>query len=407
MENNLENNLENTVDPWELDKERIIEENQKKPSNLTKVNWLSLPKGNADSAWRILPFRKKRTFFVKVQKHWGIDGIAKSITCPRSFDIPGLKLRCAICEERWKLFKSKKPEDNAVAKEVLKMNTSYYVNAYSTDFETEKGLGVLNIPYGVWQVLFDWLTMTPQPGRPHFGSFSHPTRGFDIIIKSSIVPGAHIPGSPDKEKRNHTVTPLPSSPIKDMALLDKLYDLDTILGIPSYELTLQTLERVLSNDPTACTLPEGTALYLQLGDGAKPEEQTNGDQPPPDYPANNTDFNFGENESTAIPAFARKVTPPAPAVSDVATTQVGADGHRLCFGRVQALDESNETCLECPEINECEGVVVQAKRAARSVRPAATGSVTTNLPLSAQITSIETADDMEAKMRQILNTGKK
>lgn len=254
MNNEVNNNT--VLDEWAIDPQRIKDENTKKES-ASKVKWHNLPMGDAMSIWRIFPYRKRRSFFFKVIKHWNVPGFKGSVTCPRSFDDPenaGRKLRCAICEKYFALLKSGDPVDQAIAKEALKQSTSYYVNAVDME-RPDEGVGVLNIPYAVYNTLLAWLDV------PKYREFSHPQRGRSIMIKASTVAGSQIPGQPNKEKREYTVMPDDPAAIDNAEWLDHLYDLDSVLGIPTFEFTQSCLEKLLTKDPNAGLLPEGTPMY--------------------------------------------------------------------------------------------------------------------------------------------------
>lgn len=272
MTNNPQPTTVNNIqdDPWAIDSQRIKEENEKKSAG-TKVKWHNLPDGEGMSIWRIFPFRKRRSFFFKVIKHWNVPGFKGSVTCPRSFDDPdnpGKKLRCAICEKYFALLKSGDPVDQAIAKEALKQSTSYYVNAVNME-KPEDGVGVLNIPYAVYNTLLAWLDV------PKYREFSHPQRGRCVIVKATPVPGSQIPNQPNKEKREYTVMPDDPAPIDNPEWLDQLYELDTVLGIPTFEFTQSCLEKILTKDPNAGALPEGTPLYrgqLAAAPASAPEQ---------------------------------------------------------------------------------------------------------------------------------------
>jgi hypothetical protein len=261
-------------DPYEIDSERIIEENTKK--EYAKTNWHNIPDGNSTSYWRILPYTQRKSFYFKVQKHWKVPGFNGSVTCPRSFEdpqTPGKNLSCAICDKRWEMFNSNNDADKAFAKEVLNASTSYYANALSID-HPEKGVGILSLPYAVFQHLFNWLTV------PAFQSFSHPDRGFDLLIQATVVPGAAIPGQ-TKFKRNYTITPMEKKPIADKGILATLYDLEHVVGIPTFEFTELCLNRIITGDESL-QLPQGIARYRgQLAAG--------GDD----------SFEFGDNQTPA------------------------------------------------------------------------------------------------------------
>lgn len=314
---NIANNLND--DPWAIDPQRIKDENTKKESG-SKVKWHNLPEGGAMSMWRIFPYRKRRSFFFKVIKHWNVPGFKGSVTCPRSFDdpdTPGRKLRCAICEKYFELLKTGDPVDQAIAKEALKQSTSYYVNAVDME-HPEEGVGVLNIPYGVYNTLLAWLDV------PKYREFSHPQRGRAIIIKASTVPGSQIPGQPNKEKREYTVMPDDPAPIDNAEWLDQLYDLDAVLGIPTFEFTQSCLEKLMTKDPNAGFLPEGTPLYRgQLA--SAPEQAT---QIPTKQPIVAPQVQVEEVAATVVPqaapAFteAPVVTSSAPASAPKSETDV-------------------------------------------------------------------------------------
>jgi hypothetical protein len=249
-------------DPYAVDVDRVKAEIEaKKSGGISKVKWHQLPEGEAMSMWRILPFPKKRTFFVEVRKHWAVPGMKGSITCPRSFEDPerpGKKLNCAICEKFFAMLKSNEPGDQAFAKQALKSSISYYANALAVDangnVDYEKGIGVLNLPYGVYKVLVDWL------GMPKFQMFSHPSKGRNIIITSTIVAGAQIPGQPNRSKRDYSVTPDDPSALTDLSVLEQLYDLDTVVGIPTFEFTETCLERIVTGDENL-KLPDGVPAW--------------------------------------------------------------------------------------------------------------------------------------------------
>lgn len=246
-------------DPYVIDADEIKNSETKKPSSASKVNWHQIPDGESMSTWRILPFVKKRTFYVKVTKHWGVPGFKGSVTCPRSFEDPanpGRRYPCAICERFFELLKSKDAADQAFARNVLRQSTSYYANAVSID-HPEKGVGVLNMPYTVFKTLLSWLDV------PKFREFSHPVRGRNFIIKATIVPGSQVPGQ-QKEKRDYSVIPDDPGVIANEEWLQKLYDLDTIVGVPTYEFTQSCLAKLLSGDPNEGQLPEGVPLYHKL-----------------------------------------------------------------------------------------------------------------------------------------------
>jgi hypothetical protein len=295
MTNNTFNNTSDTFDPYDIDHQGIIDANNKKATS--KVNWHNLPEGAAASTWRLLPYVQKRSFFFKLQKHWNVPGFDGSITCPRSFDDPsgavGKKLRCSICEKRWNLEKSSNEADQTIAKEVLRSSVSYYTNALSVD-HLEKGIGVLNLPHAVWKHLMNWLALA------QFQSFSHPVRGFNILIQSTIVSGTSIPGQKNRAKREYTITPLEPNPISDPSILEHLYDLEFVVGIPTFEFTDLCLQRILTKDETL-QLPDGTPRYRQLTEGT----------------AADTDFDFGGNGES------KQVTPPV-SVNTYSFTATGA-----------------------------------------------------------------------------------
>lgn len=404
-------------DPYAIsqdDAKRIKEENDKKSSNRAKVKWHSLPQGEGMSNWRILPFIKRRTFFVKVLKHFSVPGMTGSVTCPRSFEDPnnpGRKYPCAICEKFFELLKSKEPGDVAFAKQALKQTTSYYANGVNLD-KIEDGVGVFNMPYAVWNTLYEWLDI------PEFREFSHPKRGRNIKVKAKLVPGTQIPGKPSQEKRDYLVIPeMTTSEIADNKWLEQLYDLDAILGIPTYEFTQSCLEKLLTNDATAGQLPQGTPFYigqLPAAPTEQPQQQSfSRPSAPPSQLQGDTEIDTTDEEvfepaveANAVPKFAQVPTATSLNGGKVEpTTTVGLDNHRICFGT--SFDEDNKICLKCPENDACELKVLKAARGAKKSDP-----VSQNGPASTTTAATPTSGtaQSEAEIRELMMkalTGKK
>lgn len=311
----MNNSYDNSYDPYDIDAKTIIEENSKK--EFDKTNWHNIPDGNSSSYWRILPYLQRRSFYFKLQKHWNIPGLKGSLTCPRSFEDPqnpGKYLQCAICDKRWEMFKSESEADKKFAKEVLNASTSYYANALSID-HPEKGVGILSLPYGVFQHLFNWLTV------PAFQSFSHPDRGFDLLIQATVVAGAAIPGQANKFKRNYTITPMPPKAIADKSVLEHLYDLEKAVGVPTHEFTELCLNRIMSGDESL-QLPQGTPRYRQLGGAVDDSFEFGGNTVSTPVVTVGATANLTTPVQTQPPAFASPAIPThkpaaAPVLDDV------------------------------------------------------------------------------------------
>jgi hypothetical protein len=394
---------------YEIDYEKEKQASEKKAagnSNAPKIKWHSLPEGEGLSTWRLLPWVKRRGIFNKVTKHWNVPGFKGSVTCPRSFTDPtnNKPFPCAICEKFFELYKSKEPGDQAFAKQTLKQSTSYYANAVNMD-KLEEGVGVLNLPYGVYKTLIDWLDV------PKFREFAHYKRGRAFMVKATTVAGSQIPGQPGKEKREYSVIPDDPSEISNEEWLQQLYDLDTIVGIPTYEFTKSCLEKLMTNDPDAGKLPDGVPAYRgrELAAGEAPNSIPPPQQAPtfsqPNVSAVKTTEQVRADAGldTLAPKFAsaavESVTNAAPKVSDVPTEEVGADGKRLCFGR--AFNEDSKTCLKCPTNDACETTVLKAARAAAKVAPTVSAEVK-----AAPATAKQSEDQIRAMMMGVLN-GKK
>jgi hypothetical protein len=387
-------------DPYALDTDQIQKDAAKKGG--LKVTYHNIPDGETTSTWRILPWTKRRTFFRKIMKHWNVPGYKGAVTCPKSFfeeEGSDVKFPCALCDESYKLNKSKDPVDSALAK-TLRSTSNYYVNAFNVD-DPEKTVGVLNIPYAVYKQLFDWLSIAG------YSDFTHPFRGRNVSIKSTIVEGAKVPGTSNKNKRDFTITAsLQVAPI-DEAIMEKIWDLDSIMGIPTLEFTQACLQRVVTGDETAGKeLVHGTG-YRQLTDGSENSEFFPGvntddsSAPPQTAPPTTTHTTVNTappttthttvntaptNASVSSPVQAAvNVGSPKPAFASVATTSaiVGTqppvkvvpvadlvNGTKPCFGI--AFDGDAKICLKCPLVDDCEVAVLKAARAAKNNPPAAT-----------------------------------
>lgn len=422
-------------DPWAVDAEKVIAEQEQKGSGSgSKVKWHNLPEGDAMSTWRILPFTKRRSFFFKVTKHWHVPGFKGAITCPRSFDLdpnnPGKKYRCAVCEKFFEMYKSKDPAEQALAKQVLKASQSYYVNAVNMD-KPEEGVGVLTLPYNVWKTLYDWLSV------PRLQTFSHPFRGFNVVIKSSTT-NAIAPGQ-TKPKREYTVMPDMPSEIADKAWLDALYDLETVVGIPTFELTEVATARLLAGDESVAKLPENTQAYvnrLALGSGdatppnsVPPEAMTQQQVrseiglPPLQYSNMNGTYQTADMTPLNVPPVQttgytgvtvskgvvdngfQTVTTPAPAFASAPTASTlsgpAPDSKPVCFTQ---FNENDKKCLKCPVVDECEMAQLKAARAARQAvtAPVNTTPVTATPQTSSVFTTPASEDDVRRMMEEAL-----
>lgn len=349
-------------DPYAVDVNKVIKENTAATAN--KVNWLRLPEGEARSVWRILPWIQQRSFFKKVVKHFNIPGVNGALTCPRSFINPETndKYDCAIDETRWVFEKSKDASEVAAAK-LMRGSVQYYVNAVDME-HPQLGVGVLGLPHSIWKVLFDWLT------TPGYQLFYHPFHGRNIIIKSTLS-AAVVPGTNTKA-REYTVTPdAKETAIEDEDWLNHLYDLETIVGIPTYEFTKVCIQRLITGDPTYGQEEVKTNRYVKRLAGDT-DFNFNSDETPPSTlngqvkttPSIQTPAvqNIGPvSELTSVaPVFASAPTSKKEVVL-VPTTEKGIDGHRVCFTKV--FDENNKVCLKCEEIDECEILMLKAARA--------------------------------------------
>lgn len=230
-------------DMYDLDVNEII--NNEKRSKGAKVKWHTIKK-DGQSVWRFLPWVKKRTFYLEQAKHWNIPGFTGSLLCPRAAKfITGKECACAMCDKRWELFKSKDPGDKAIA-DVLRNTSAYYVNAVRLDVpENEQEVGVLELSYTLWLPLFNFLSVEK------LRTFTHPTLGRNIIINAQPSRGAVVPNSNNKSKTTYSIMNDDISPLRNMAWLEQIYDLDEVPAYPTYEYTQACLQKILTGDPEA------------------------------------------------------------------------------------------------------------------------------------------------------------
>lgn len=372
----------------EIDTKAILEDISKssvKTSDLPKVVWHNLPNDDSASTWRFLPYFKMKTFFFKIEKHWDIPGLpSRTVTCPRSFTDPstGKPYRCAICEEQFRLYKSRsKDEGDKTISDALRSQTNYLCNAIDIEHE-EKGIGVLSLPYTIWNSLRTFLESS------YHKNFFQVRTGRNIWIKGTYKAGTSVPGKSGKQKRDYTITPLDVSPIEDLSILEGLYDLEKVLGIPTYETTKGWLQKLISGDPNAGEEFLTGNLYLQL-DAPKKEETSE-----------DSDTSFPTNTYEHTPELIAKLQAPVSSptqtthfLGDVEentpSTKIGDDGFPVCYS--VAFDENNKTCLKCSFADSCETAILKRKRQEKQAN---------------QQQNTPDIDPIQAEMLKILNKGK-
>lgn len=316
---------------YEIDPREITRQFQSNNSKLAKVKYHALPAGDSLSKWRILPLPKVRTFYKAVRKHWSIPGVRGSVTCPRSFIDPNTNApyRCYLCEKTFAMVKSSDSAENTIGKQ-LQARTGFYMNALDID-HLDLGVGVLQLQYSAHRGIVDLLNI------PEYQNFTHPLLGRTIIIKAREVPGSVVPNSQNKAKREFTILPASKAePVPYQNWKEELVDLETFLGIPTYEMTQAYMQRTISGDETL-----GRNLY----DAGKAFVQRS----------------LAEGKETAATPIVKKQEPSGPAYSLVPIAEMPPTGHKACFG--YAFNESNEICLKCPEIDACELETIKRARA--------------------------------------------
>jgi hypothetical protein len=369
----------------QLDPKALLDEIKrgevKSGGDFQNIVWHNLPNDDSDSTWRFLPYFKKKSFFLKIEKHWDIPGVpTKTVTCPRSFidGTTGKPYPCALCEEQFRLYKMKNRDDaDETIMKALRTASSYLANAIDRSNEA-KGIGVVSLPYAIYQSLVAFL------GNAHFQNFFQVQTGRDIWIKPSYKAGTNVPGKNGKQKRDYTVTPMDVTPITDFSLLEGLYDLETVLGIPTYDTTKGWLQKMLSGDPNAGMEFLTGTLYRQLGDGSQKKSEEKAPELPPTraYEPTFTPVNKPavsvQNAPVSNP-FGESLESPVPQSCSVPTTQMGDDGFPVCYS--VAFNEDNKTCLKCDFAEACETSILKRKRqqrlAAQSAAPETTPAATT------------------------------
>lgn len=385
----------------EIDTKAIVAEANKpaeKSGDLPKTVWHNLPNDDSSSEWRFLPYFKKKTFYFKIEKHWDIPGLpSRTVTCPRSFvdSSTGQPFACAICEKRIAIYKSKSKDDgDEVIKQALKTQTNYLTNAIDVK-NTEKGIGVLALSYAIWQSLMAFLE------SPYSSSFFQVKTGKNVWIKATYKAGTVVPGASGKQKRDFTVQASPTpNPIQDVSILEGLYDLETVLGVPTYETTKGWLAKLLSGDPNAGTeFLTGAAYHNRLGTGVPAAEAEDTPFPTRTFPTQET---FVETTTSPFDIsqqnVSNKVDHPV-ASSNVPTTAKGDDGFPICYS--EAFDENNKTCLRCEFSDSCETSILKRKRDARKL---STPDQVVETKPSEDIKK-SGHDDVAAEMMRILNMG--
>lgn len=170
----------------------------------------------------------KKSIFKKVNQHFiEVNGQKIAFVCPRY----EAKLKCPGCLEVDRLLKSGNAADREYAKEI-RASERFFANVINKA-EPEKGVQVMQVPWGIHQALTA-LAKDTDAG----GDFTNPEHGFDILVTRTGTGknDTRYQVFPDRKS-----TPLAPSAEEMQSLIDSQPDLDILGSLKSFEELVQAM----------------------------------------------------------------------------------------------------------------------------------------------------------------------